>query len=129
LSYVAMNAQQEKFLNMGGVLLGGLAVVFLSSLAPLVLPATMTRTLQVTEYLWLYGGLLLFGLFVLYDTQKIMAKGNNYKNYVEVQQANGVPQHLIQKPDHINSSLGLYLDAVNIFVRLLYILGGNNKKK
>ncbi|KAG2379314.1 hypothetical protein C9374_007453 [Naegleria lovaniensis] len=129
LSYVAMNAHQEKFLNMGGALLAGLTVVFLSSFAPLVLPATMTRTLQVTEYIWLYGGLLLFGLFVLYDAQKVIQKGNNYKMYVESEQARGTPAHLIRQPDYINSSLGLYTDVVNIFIRLLYILGGNNRRK
>ncbi|EFC42954.1 hypothetical protein NAEGRDRAFT_80200 [Naegleria gruberi] len=128
LSYVAINAEQDKFLSMGGPLLAGLAVVFLSSLAPLVLPATMTRTLQATEAIALYGGLLLFGMFILYETQKVRMKGENYKNYVESETMRGTPNHMIQKPDYINSSISLYMDMVNIFVRLLYILGGNNRK-
>ena len=61
--------------------------------------------------LWLYGGLALFGGYVLYDTQLLMARARNQVNF-----------------DPINSSFALYMDAINIFIRLLMILSSNRKK-
>ena len=51
---------------MGGPLLAGVSVVALSSLAPLVLPLGM-RGLAISEAITLYGGLAVFGGFVLYE--------------------------------------------------------------
>jgi hypothetical protein len=51
---------------MGGPLLAGVTVVALSSLAPMALPLGM-RGLAITEAISLYGGLAVFGGFVLYE--------------------------------------------------------------
>mmetsp|Transcript_7156 Transcript_7156/g.6246 ORF Transcript_7156/g.6246 Transcript_7156/m.6246 type:complete len:85 (+) Transcript_7156:634-888(+) len=61
--------------------------------------------------IWLYGGLVLFSAFVLYDTQKII---NDAKT----------------KPywDPINQSLGIYLDTIILFERFLIIFMNNKKK-
>ena len=56
----------DRFLYMGGPLLAGLSVVVLSSLAPMALPLGM-RGLAITESISLYGGLAVFGGFVLYE--------------------------------------------------------------
>lgn len=51
---------------MGGPLLAGVTVVALSSLAPMALPLGM-RGLAISEAISLYGGLAVFGGFVLYE--------------------------------------------------------------
>lgn len=59
-------ARNDKFLNLGGPLLAGVTVVALASLAPMALPLGV-RSLALTEALSLYGGLAVFGGFVLYE--------------------------------------------------------------
>jgi FtsH-binding integral membrane protein len=66
LCYVGATAKNDKYLYMGGPLLAGVTVVALSSLAPLALPLGM-RGLAVSEAISLYGGLAVFGGFVLYE--------------------------------------------------------------
>ena len=56
----------DKYLYMGGPLLAGITVVALTSLAPMALPLG-TRALAITESISLYGGLAVFGGFVLYE--------------------------------------------------------------
>jgi hypothetical protein len=56
ISFVGATAKQEKYLYIGGPLLAGAAIVAVSGLAPLVIPATAARTLALTENIWLYGG-------------------------------------------------------------------------
>lgn len=58
--------RSDTYLYLGGPLLAGVTVVALSSLAPLALPLGM-RGLAITEALSLYGGLAVFGGFVLYE--------------------------------------------------------------
>lgn len=57
-------AKTDKYLYLGAPLLGGVAIVALSGLAPLVIPATAARTLMFTENIWLYGGLAVFGKYL-----------------------------------------------------------------
>ena len=49
IAFVGATAKQEKYLYLGGPLLAGVAIVAVSGFAPLVLPATATRTLMWTE--------------------------------------------------------------------------------
>ena len=66
---------------------------------------------QALFNIWLYGGLVLFSAFTLYDVQKLIhaAKGK-------------------QTWDPINESLGIYLDAIILFERFLMIFMSNKKK-
>nr|POE62970.1 growth hormone-inducible transmembrane protein [Quercus suber] len=109
IAFVGATAKQEKYLYLGGPLLAGVAIVALSGLAPLVIPATAARTLMFTENIWLYGGLAVFGGFTLYDIQKILAH------------ARMAERGLIPK-DPVNESISLELDFINIFVRMVQIL-------
>lgn len=116
IAFVGATAKQEKYLYLGAPLLAGVAIVALSGLAPLVLPVTATRTLAVTENLWLYGGLAVFGGFTLYDIQKIL------------QHARLAERGLVKR-DAVNESISLELDFINIFIRMVQILGMQGRKK
>jgi len=101
---------------MGGPLLAGVTVVALSSLAPMALPLGM-RGLAVSEAISLYGGLAVFGGFVLYDTQKIL-------HHARMAETGVIPR------DPLKESISLELDMINIFIRLVQILAmrSNNRK-
>ncbi|OXA38966.1 growth hormone-inducible transmembrane protein [Folsomia candida] len=118
LSAIAISAPSEKFLNMGGPLGIGLGVVFASSLGSMFVP--MTSALGAGLYsIALYGGLVLFSGFLLYDTQKV------------IRRAEAVPPNSVVPFDPINASMSIYLDTVNIFVRIaqMYAMGGGGRKK
>jgi len=115
LSYVGSTAKNDLYLNLGGPLLAGITVVMLSSLAPMALPLGM-RGLAISEAISLYGGLALFGGFVLYDTQKIL----HHARLIEQGKL---------KSDPMKESIGLELDMINIFIRLVQILSMQQSRK
>ncbi|KAN0134309.1 Inhibitor of apoptosis-promoting Bax1 domain containing protein [Lactarius tabidus] len=116
LSYIGATANNDKYLYMGGPLLAGVTVVALSSLAPMALPLG-TRALAITESISLYGGLAVFGGFVLYDTQKILHHAR-------------LAERGVIARDPMKEAIGLELDMINIFVRIVQILTmqGNKRK-
>jgi len=117
LSTVALCAPSEKFLYMGGPLAMGFGVIFASSIASAFLPPTTALGAGVYS-IALYGGLILFGGFILYDTQKIIYKAERNQGFG------------MQRYDPINASMGIYTDTVNIFIRIAQILamsGGRRK--
>jgi FtsH-binding integral membrane protein len=116
LSFVGATAKQEKYLYIGGPLLAGAAIVLASGLAPMVIPATAFRTLALTESIWLYGGLAVFGGFTLYDVQKVLYH------------ARLAERGAIQK-DAVNESISLELDFLNIFIRMVQILMMQNQRR
>ncbi|SPO30709.1 related to growth hormone inducible transmembrane protein [Ustilago trichophora] len=116
LCYVGATAKEDKFLWMGGPLLAGVTIVALSSLAPMILPRTAFRTLAATEALSLYGGLAVFGAFVLYDTQRIL----KHAQMVRAGYTQGDP---------LAESISLELDFINIFVRMVQILGMQQNRR
>lgn len=100
IAFVGATAKQEKYLYLGGPLLAGVAVVAVSGFAPLVLPATAVRSLLWSERVWLYGGLAVFGGFVLFDVQKIL------------HHARMAERGILQR-DAVNESIHLELDFLN----------------
>lgn len=118
LSAIAMCAPSEKFLQATGPLSIGLGVVVASSISSMFLPPT-TRFGLGLYGISLYGGLVLFSGFLLYDTQKLIKKAELH------------PAYSMQPYDPINNSLHLYMDIVNIFVRMVQIfaMGGGGKRK
>uniref|UniRef100_A0A7S2U0G5 Uncharacterized protein n=2 Tax=Lotharella oceanica TaxID=641309 RepID=A0A7S2U0G5_9EUKA len=110
ISSVAMTAPSESFLWMAGPLNMGLGMVVLASLGRFVFPAN-----PILTTITLYGGLGLFGGYVLYDTQKMQSNAQRNKIY-----------------SPINESFGIYLDTINIFVRLaeiLYLQQGTKRRR
>lgn len=90
--------------------------MFAANIGALFLPPTSVVGAGLHSVV-LYGGLLLFSAFLLYDTQKIIKKA----------QATPVYGHAF---DPINESMGIYLDTINIFMRMVIIMsGGGNKKR
>ncbi|XP_045611430.2 growth hormone-inducible transmembrane protein [Procambarus clarkii] len=118
LSTVAACAPSDKFLNWAGPLGIGLGGVFVASLGSAFLPPTSALGLSLYS-ISLYGGLLLFSAFLLYDTQKVVHKAETH------------PQMWGAMPyDPINMSHHIVMDALNIFIRVAQILamGGGRKK-
>ncbi|KAK3857962.1 hypothetical protein Pcinc_035819 [Petrolisthes cinctipes] len=119
LSTVAACAPSDKFLNWAGPLGIGLGGVLVASLGSLWLPPTTTLGLSLYS-ISLYGGLLLFSAFLLYDTQKVVRKAETHPNMW------GIAPY-----DPINMSHHIVMDAVNIFIRIAQILalGGGGRRK
>jgi len=115
LSYVGATAKNDTYLYMGGPLLAGVTVVALSTLAPLALPLGV-RGLAISEAVSLYGGLAVFSGCVLYDTQKIL-------HNARMAEAGAITR------DPIREAIGLELDAINIFIRLVQVLARNSSGK
>lgn len=97
----------------------GFGVVFMSSIASAFLPPTTALGAGLYS-IALYGGLVLFSGFLLYDTQKIIHKA-------ERTPVNG---YGVAKFDPINNCISIYADTLNIFIRIAQILamGGNRRK-
>lgn len=118
LSTVAVCAPSDQFLYMGGPLAIGLGLVFATSMAGMFLPPTTVLGAGLAS-VSLYGGLLLFSAFLLFDTQRIVKKAETY------------PTYPADAYDPINNAISIYMDTLNIFVRLVAMLsgsGGNRRK-
>lgn len=97
LGAVAWNAPSEQFLAWGGPLALGLGALCGCSLLSILYPHS-----KALYNIGLYGGLALFSALLLYDTQRIISDAKTMRVY-----------------DPINSSIGVYLDAINLFVRFV----------
>lgn len=117
LSLVAVCAPGEEFLSYGAPMGVAFGVIFASSVGALFLPPTSIFAPGLYS-LSVYGGLLLFSFLLLYDTQKIIKRAETY------------PRYGVEKYDPINACLGIFMDTLNIFVRMVTILsGGTGRRK
>jgi len=108
LSAVAAVAPDGQFLSWGPYLGCGLGVMVAASIGSMFFPGS-----AMLHNVVLYGGLGLFGMYTCYDTQKMLYHAELDSDY-----------------DPINRGLGLYMDTINIFIRVAQIIamGGNRKK-
>lgn len=116
LSLTAACAPDGKFLTWGGPLALGLGGVCMACLGTMFLPATSAVGAGLSAVVT-YGGLVIFGGFLLYDTQKIIRTAETY------------PTYGVQRYDPINASIGIYMDTINIFIRILTILASSNSRR
>lgn len=116
LSAIAVCAPSEKFLVSAAPLSIGLGAVVASSIGSMFLSPTSKIGLGLYG-ISLYGGLLVFSGMLLYDTQKTIKKAELH------------PAYSMAPYDPINNSLHIYMDIVNIFIRMLAIFGGGNQRR
>lgn len=116
LSAIAVCAPSERFLVSTAPLSIGLGAVVASSIGSLFLSPASKIGLGLYG-ISLYGGLIVFSGLLLYDTQKTIKKAELH------------PAYSMAPYDPINNSLHIYMDIVNIFVRMLAIFGGQQRKR
>lgn len=107
LSLVGAAAPTDAFLAYGGPAAIGFGVVFAASLGRMWFPAS-----PLLYNVAVYGGAGIFSFFVLYDTQKIMRNARYALDY-----------------DPINNCLGVYIDSINLFMTMLQILQGRDRRR
>ncbi|XP_065919020.1 growth hormone-inducible transmembrane protein-like [Dysidea avara] len=112
LTMTAACAPSERYLYMSGPLSLGLGVVLVASIGGMFAsPASAIGA--GLHSIYMYGGLVLFGGFVLYDTQRIIHSAEKSPTY-----------------DPVNMSMGIYMDTINIFIRILMLMmGSGNRRK
>jgi FtsH-binding integral membrane protein len=104
-SAAAMFAQRRQYLYLGGYLSFSVLFMCIASFVNIFTQSTGIN------WILLYGGLVVFMGYVIYDTQVIIEKASHGDfNFV-------------------NHSLELFIDFVAIFVRILIILSDKKKKK
>ena len=102
-SLAALVAKRRSFLFLGGLLSSALTMLLILNVVGIFIPALRLIWLHI------YGGLILFSGFVVYDTQVVIEKA-----------AAG-------STDFAGHALMLFLDFVNIFVKILIIFLRNRK--
>lgn len=104
LGFVAAKAPSQQFLNLGGPLSIALGGLIGTSLISAYNPAFVFGDL-----IRIYGGIGVFSLFILYDVQMVLERAKYESKF-----------------DPINRSIDVYLDALNLFLK---ILAASDKKK
>jgi len=103
----ALKARTSTFLKFGGLLYGGLFLVFGITVAMFLLPllgVTLSPAVAAAMHnVWLYLGLAIFSGLIAYDTSAMIERARQ-----------GIE-------DHVSDALSLFLNLANIFIRLLHI--------
>ncbi|KNC81204.1 hypothetical protein SARC_06465 [Sphaeroforma arctica JP610] len=107
ISLVAATTRSDAHIGMRGGLAVGLGVVMAASFGSLFFPAS-----PMLHNVMIYGGLAVFGGLTFYDTQHVMAKAKTQPYF-----------------NPLSESMKIYLDIVNIFTRIVMILGGGGNKR
>lgn len=106
LTLVALYSQKRSLLYLGGFLFAGLNILFWSNLLSYLFGFRLFMGAE------LYLGLALFCGFILFDTQMIVYR---YED--------------VGERDFIWHSVDLFMDFLNVFIRLLILLSKKEEKK
>lgn len=104
LGYTAYMSRDDSFLGMSGILGAGLGGMMAISFANIFLNS------PILFNIWLYGGMALFLGLTLYDLKEIQLRAKKAYTF-----------------DPMSESVGIYLDFINIMIRMTYILQGRKK--
>ena len=86
---------------LGGTLFTALTLLIISSILLIFI------RIELLYMIYIYAGLIIFCIYLLYDVQLLIGKG----------------EHKFGEDDYILAALNLYLDIIGIFVRILAIFG------
>jgi FtsH-binding integral membrane protein len=104
LGLVAVTSKDDAFIGASGALGAGLGVITALSIANLFMQS------PIIHNIWLYGGLALFTGFLMYDVKQVQIRAQKSEHF-----------------DAMAESIHIYMDTIQIFVRLAMIL--NSRKK
>ena len=107
MSATAMVSPSDTFLQMGPYLGVGFGIVIAASLGGMFFPGS-----SLLMNISLYGGLGLFGLYTAHDTQRVLHDAQVFERF-----------------DPISEQMSLYMDTINIFVRVVQILMMQQRKR
>ncbi|KAA8499283.1 putative Bax inhibitor 1 [Porphyridium purpureum] len=105
-SGAALFAKRRSYLYLGAVLSSAMSMMFWFGMASWMFPNRMNYLLQ------LYGGLLLFSGYVVYDTQLIVERACSE-----------------EKPDVLSDAMKLFMDFVAMLRRVIIILMERERSK
>ena len=119
VSSVALCAPSETFLDWAAPLAACLGVVLVSALGSVFVPTSgvVGLTMYSTST---YGGLVLYGMYLLHDVHAIIKKA-------ETHPFNHDSKH--DRFDPINASMAVYMDVLNTFIRIVIMLVEDEEKK
>lgn len=112
LTLTAFLAPDRRFLAWEGPLMAALTSISIASFVACFFPGSAFA--YGIDRVSLYGGLLIFSGLFMSSTQRLMEKAEKQSD---------------NEFDAINASLNIYLDGLNIFVRIVRILLENNKEE
>jgi len=127
MTTIALTAEQERFLYLGGALYSALLVLILGSFTSVILPARFAQSHNMLHNVITYGSLALFTAFLLYDTQKILAHGRALEHTKPAWEYKTVKNPTYLHGEYINLSMRLYIDIINIFTSLMNLQGSRRR--
>ncbi|VDN52912.1 unnamed protein product [Dracunculus medinensis] len=126
LSLIAFSAPSEKFLKMYGPLAMGLGIVFVANIGTFFFPPGTALGASLASIV-VYGGLILFSAFLLHDTQRVVKLAESYP--VVLKNQFNYDYEIMRRFDPINAQMSIYLDVLNIFIRMAMIIGGGGARR
>ncbi|CBY14682.1 unnamed protein product [Oikopleura dioica] len=115
ISALGWVAPSKDSFNMMAPLAMGMGLVLVAAMAsPFFSPTSPAGGALFSFVLW--GGMILSGGLMFFHTQQMLSKAERH------------PLHHAKAYDPISASMGMYIAMVNMFQRLLFILGANKRK-